>query len=234
MNILLVEDDRQLADYVERSLREAGHDVDVCGDGRDALYLVAGKTHDIVLLDRMLPHVDGLTILQTMRAAGNHTPVLMLSALGDIDDRVEGLRKGSDDYLPKPFSIAELIARIEALSRRPTDIVDDRVLKEGDVEMDLIARQVRKGRRKIDLTNREFRILELLMRSAGRVVTRTMLLETVWGYRFDPQTNIVDQHVSRLRQKLEEDSAASTIETVRGLGYRIRKAERYSPTSSPD
>ena len=223
MNILLVEDDASLADYVARALREAGHGVDVCGDGRDALYLVASNRHDLILLDRMLPHVDGLTILQTMRTAGNHTPVLMLSALGEIDDRVEGLRKGSDDYLGKPFSIMELLARVDALARRPTDMVDERKITLGDLEIDFVTRQVRKGSRRVELTNREFRILEMLMRNAGRVVTRSMLLEAVWGYRFDPQTNIIDQHVSRLRQKVDQPDGSSIIETVRGLGYRVAK-----------
>jgi two-component system, OmpR family, response regulator len=219
MHLLLLEDDPDVAAYVGRSLREAGHSVDICSDGRDGLYMAAAETYDVIVLDRGLPHVDGLTIVQTMRAAGNHTPILILSALGELDDRVEGLRKGADDYLPKPFSVTELLARIEALGRRPAAVAAETRLSSGDLEMDLVSRRVRQGRTAVELTNREFRILEYLLRNAGRVVTRTMLLEAVWNYRFDPETNIVDQHVSRLRHKLGEGGAI--IRTVRGVGYSI-------------
>lgn len=222
MKILLIEDDRILADYVARELRQSGHVVDHCPDGKSGLFAAAAQEHEVVLLDRMLPGVDGMTILQTMRASGNLTPVLILTALGEVDDRVEGLRKGGDDYLSKPFSLQELIARVEALGRRPSRTQQADRLSAHGVEMDLLRRQVRVRGWEVRLTSREFQILEVLIRNAGRVVTRGMLLEAVWDYRFDPQTNIVDQHVSRLRHKLGESEASSTIETVRGLGYRVR------------
>jgi len=222
MKILLIEDDETLAHYVANGLRESGHVVDRCADGRSGLFAVAEQAHDVVLLDRMLPGVDGMTILQTMRASGNLTPVLIMTALGEVDDRVEGLRKGGDDYLPKPFSLQELIARVEALGRRPARMQQVERLSAPGVEMDLLRRQVLVQEQEVRLTSREFQILETLLRNAGRVVTRSMLLEAVWDYRFDPQTNIVDQHVSRLRQKLGEQSGASIIETVRGTGYRVR------------
>jgi two-component system OmpR family response regulator len=220
VKVLLIEDDQSIADYVAKGLRESGHVVDICGDGRSGLYAVAEQTHDVVVLDRMLPHVDGMTILQTMRAAGNATPVLLLTALGEADDRVEGLRKGADDYLPKPFSLQELIARVEALGRRMGATQQVERLSIPGLEMDLLRRKVFARGHEVRLTTREFQILEVLLRNAGRVVTRTMLLEAVWDYRFDPQTNIVDQHVSRLRQKLGEESGGPLIATVRGLGYR--------------
>lgn len=222
MRILLIEDDRTLSDYVATGLREAGHVVDVCTDGRDGLYAVAVEAHEIVLLDRMLPGVDGMTILQTMRAAGNGVPVMILTALGEVDDRVDGLRKGGDDYLVKPFSLQELLARVDALGRRQSSLVERERMSAGPVEMDLLRREVRISGKPLRLTNREFAILEVLLRNVGKVVTRSMLLESVWDYRFDPQTNIVDQHVSRLRQKLDLESEVSPIETVRGIGYRIR------------
>ena len=221
MKVLLVEDDRTIADYVAKGLRESGHVVDVCNDGRSGLYAVAEQGHDVVVLDRMLPHVDGMTIVQTMRAAANLTPVLLLTALGATDDRVEGLRKGADDYLPKPFSLQELIARVEALGRRPGTAQQVECLSVPGLEIDILRRRVFVEEREVRLTNREFQILEILLRNAGRVVTRTMLLEAVWDYRFDPQTNIVDQHVSRLRQKLEKEDGDAIIETVRGVGYRV-------------
>ena len=221
MKILLIEDDQMLADHVAKGLREAGHAVDHLDDGRTGLFAVAEQGHDVVLLDRMLPGVDGMTILQTMRAANNFTPVLIMTALGEVDDRVEGLRKGGDDYLPKPFSLQELIARVEALGRRPARTQQVDRLSAHGIEMDLLRRQALVRGAEVRLTSREFQILEVLLRNAGRVVTRSMLLEAVWDYRFDPQTNIVDQHVSRLRQKLG-DETGSSIETVRGVGYRAR------------
>jgi len=222
MKILLIEDDRTVAAYVAKGLREAGHVVDQCADGRDGLYAVAGHDHDLVILDRMLPGVDGMAILQTMRASGNQTPVLLLTALGAVDERVDGLRKGADDYLSKPFSLQELVARVEALGRRPARAREIERLSVNEVEMDLLRRQVRVRGEEVRLTGREFQLLEVLLRNAGRVVTRSMLLEAVWDYRFDPQTNIVDQHVSRLRLKLAERGADTLIETVRGVGYRAR------------
>jgi len=222
MKLLLIEDDETLARYVAKGLREAGHVVDVCRDGRDGLYAAAEQAHDVVVLDRMLPGVDGITILQTIRATGNQVPVLIVTALGEVDDRVEGLRKGGDDYLSKPFSLQELIARVEALGRRQHRGRSADKLSVAGLEMDLLRREVRVGGRDVRLTTREFQLLEMLMRNAGRVVTRTMLLEGVWDYRFDPQTNIVDQHVSRLRQKLVDNGLDNAVETVRGVGYRIK------------
>ncbi len=222
MKVLLIEDDRTLADYVAKGLRESGHVVDICRDGKAGLYSVAEQAHDVIVLDRMLPGVDGMTILQTMRAAHNATPVMILTALGEVDDRVEGLRKGGDDYLSKPFSLQELIARVEALGRRPAAAKLVERLSAHGLEMDLLRRHVLVRGEEVRLTSREFQILEVLLRNAGRVVTRSMLLEAVWDYRFDPQTNIVDQHVSRLRQKLGDDGANEVIETVRGVGYRVK------------
>lgn len=221
MKILLIEDDQVLADYVAKGLRESGHVVDHLGDGRAGLYAAAEQAHDVIVLDRMLPGVDGMTILQTIRASNNATPVLIVTALGEVDDRIDGLRKGGDDYLSKPFSLQELIARVEALGRRPARAQHPDRLSASGIEMDLLRRRVAVQGSEARLTSREFQLLEVLLRNAGRVVTRTMLLEAVWDYRFDPQTNIVDQHVSRLRQKLGEPGGTA-IETVRGVGYRVR------------
>lgn len=225
MRILLIEDEARLASYIVRGLGEAGHRVDHCADGRDGLYRIAGESYDLLVLDRMLPNVDGFTILQTMRASGNETPVLILSALGDIDDRVEGLKRGGDDYLVKPFALSELLARVEALGRRTQPTAERTRLAIADLDIDLLGREVRRGGDRIALTALEFRILETLVRNTGRVVTRTMLLEQVWDYRFDPQTNIVDQHVSRLRQKIDRGGRAPLIHTVRGVGYVARSPE---------
>ncbi len=222
MRVLLIEDDATIADYVAKGLREAGMVVDACNDGRQGLYAVAEDSHDVVILDRMLPGVDGMTILRTMRASGNETPVLMLTALKEIDDRIEGLRQGSDDYLGKPFSLMELIARVEALGRRKGRAAEPSSLSAGGVSIDLLAHEAAVQGRKVRLTGLEFKLLHALLRNAGKVVTRTMLLESVWDYRFDPQTNIVDQHVSRLRQKLQSEGYDPPIETVRGVGYRFQ------------
>ena len=219
MRLLLIEDDARVANYVAGGLREAGHVVDHVADGRQGLFHVAGGEYDLVVLDRMLPNVDGLTILSTMRASGDQTPVLILSALGEVDERVKGLRAGGDDYLTKPFAMSELLARIDVLARRGAGPAEESRLSVGDLEMDLLAREVRQAGQPVELTTREFRILEYLLRNKGRVVTRTMLLEKVWDYSFDPQTNIIDQHVSRLRQKLK----GQPIQTVRGVGYSIRE-----------
>ncbi|MDO9488933.1 MAG: response regulator transcription factor [Sphingomonadaceae bacterium] len=224
MRLLLVEDDARVGDYVAKGLREAGHLVEQVTDGREGLYRVAGESYDVVILDRMLPNVDGLKILQTMRATGDATPVLILSALGEVDERVKGLTSGADDYLAKPFALSELLARVDALGRRGPVQAGQTKLTLGDLEIDLLGREVRRGGRRIDLTDREFRILDHLVRNAGRVVTRTMLLESVWDYQFDPQTNIVDQHVSRLRQKIDRDFEMPLIHTVRGVGYVARAA----------
>ncbi len=222
VQILLVEDDKRVAEYVASGLRQAGHLVEHASDGKKALYMTAAESFDVIILDRMLPGVDGLTILQTMRAADDHTPVLLLSALGEVDERVKGLRAGADDYLAKPFSFSELLARIEVLARRGPAKPDVTSLAVMDLQLDLLAHEVIRAGRRIELTAREFKILEYLMRNTGRVVTRSMLLEKVWEYHFDPQTNIIDQHVSRLRQKVDKGFNAQLIHTVRGTGYMIR------------
>jgi len=224
MHVLLIEDDPHVASHVSKGLREAGHIVDAVADGRQGLLRAASESFDVIVLDRMLPHVDGMKILQTIRATGDTTPVVILSALGDVDERIRGLRAGGDDYLPKPFALSELVARVEVLGRRGPAIAESTELRCGDLLIDLLGRAVTRAGRRIDLTQREFRILEYLVRSAGRVVTRSMLLEHVWDYDFDPQTNIIDQHVSRLRQKLDKGFAAPLIETVRGTGYVVRGA----------
>lgn len=221
MHILLVEDDERISDYVARALREEGHLVDVAADGRAGLTQAASETYDVIVLDRMLPQIDGIKLLQALRAMDDDTPVLILSALGDADERVRGLRAGGDDYLAKPFSIEELVARVEILGRRRGQPGLPGRHTFGDLVIDPVARVVSRAGKRIELTNREFRILEYLARNAGRVVTRSMLLEHVWDYNFDPQTNIIDQHVSRLRQKLDRIGGDPVIETVRGAGYSI-------------
>jgi two-component system OmpR family response regulator len=222
VQILLIEDDAGVADHVAKGLREAGHLVESVGDGRSGLLRAASERYDVIILDRMLPQIDGLKVLQTIRATGDATPVLILSALGDTDERVRGLRAGSDDYLPKPFALSELVARVEVLGRRAPHIAETTELQAGDTVIDLLGRSVTRAGRRIELTQREFRILEYLLRNADRVVTRSMLLEHVWDYAFDPQTNIIDQHVSRLRQKVDRDFDRPLIETVRGTGYVVR------------
>jgi two-component system, OmpR family, response regulator len=222
MRILLIEDDTRVAEHVTRGLCDAGHVVQHCADGREGLLQAAAGSFGVIVLDRMLPRVDGLKILQTLRATGDRTPVLILSALSDVDERVHGLKAGGDDYLAKPFAMSELLARIEVLGRRGPSSSEQSVLSVGDLEVDLLARTVRRGGRRIELTVREFRILEYLLRNMDRVVTRAMLLENVWDYHFDPQTNIIDQHVSRLRQKVDRDFPQALIQTVRGVGYTIR------------
>jgi two-component system OmpR family response regulator len=224
-SILLIEDDLKVAHHVASGLSDAGHVVHHCADGREGLLVAAASQFDAIVLDRMLPKVEGMKVLQALRSSGDATPVLILSALADVDERVAGLSAGGDDYLAKPFALAELCARVEALLRRRSAAGDFHRLSIADLEMDLPGRIVRRAGRRLDLTEREFRILELLVRHAGRVVTRSMLIERVWDYHFDPQTNIIDQHVSRLRQKLEHDAAVPLITTVRGVGYVIRKPE---------
>jgi two-component system OmpR family response regulator len=224
MRILLIDDDLRLAQHVCNCLRSAGHSTRHCPDGRDGLLVAAAESFDVIVLDRMLPNVDGMKVLQTLRATADATPVLLLSALGDVDQRVAGLRAGADDYLAKPFAMSELLARVEVLARRLPAPAEPNRLCIADVELDLPSRIVRRTGVRVQLTDREFRILEYLVRNADRVVTRSMLLEHVWDYHFDPQTNVIDQHVSRLRQKLDRDAARPLIDTVRGVGYVIRKA----------
>jgi two-component system OmpR family response regulator len=222
MHVLVVEDDERVASHVVKGLKAEGILVDHVADGRQALFQAAAETYDVIVLDRMLPNVDGLKILQTLRAAGDGTPVLILSALGDVDNRVKGLRAGGDDYLSKPFALSELIARVEALGRRKSVVQETTELTIADLQMNLLTRTVTRRGQAIDLTTREFSLLEYLLRNAGRVVSRSMLLEAVWDYSFDPQTNIIDQHVSRLRQKLDKDFDPPLLHTVRGMGYSLR------------
>jgi two-component system OmpR family response regulator len=218
----VIEDDLDTADYIAGGLKEHGHVVDRTASGRDGLFLAADGSHDVMVVDRMLPGVDGLTLVKTLRGAAVRTPVLFLTTLGGIDDRVEGLEAGGDDYLVKPFAFTELLARLNALARRPPLTEIETVLKVADLEMDLVRRSVARAGRRIDLQPREFRLLEYLMRHAGQVVTRTMLLEQVWEFQFDPRTNIVETHVSRLRAKVDRDFDAELIHTVRGAGYCLR------------
>ena len=223
MRILVVEDDRDVAGFVLKGLREAGHVAEHADNGRDGLFMAASEAFDAIILDRMLPGgIDGLRLLETLRAQDNKTPVLFLSALGQVDERVRGLKAGGDDYLSKPFAFAELLARVEALTRRGKTEGPQTKVVVADLEMELLSRTVRRAGQKIDLQPREFRLLEYLMRHAGQVVTRTMLLEGVWDYHFDPQTNVIDVHVSRLRQKIDRPFGTPLIHTVRNAGYMLR------------
>ncbi len=227
MRILVVEDDTDVAGFVLKGLREAGHEAAQAGNGAEGLSLATREPFDAIILDRMLPGgLDGLRVLETLRAQDNQTPVLFLSAMVGVDDRVRGLQAGGDDYLTKPFAFSELLARVEALMRRgraaQRAAQSATLLVVGDLEMDLLSRTVRRRGQKIDLQPREFRLLEFLMRHAGQVVTRTMLLEGVWDYHFDPQTNVIDVHVSRLRQKIDKPFDATSIQTVRSAGYMLR------------
>jgi two-component system, OmpR family, response regulator len=222
MRVLLVEDDQQVVAFLLKALREVGMVADHAADGREGLFLAASEGYDVLIIDRMLPKLEGLAIVRTLRASGNTTPVLILSALGEVDDRVEGLRAGGDDYLVKPFAFSELHARVESLLRRRGGDSPETRLRVADLEMDLLAREVTRAGEPIALQPREFRLLEYLMRHAGQVVTRTMLLEGVWDYHFDPQTNVIDVHISRLRAKIDKDFGRPLLHTVRGAGYVLR------------
>ena len=223
MRLLVVEDDKDVAGFVVKGLREAGHVVEHADNGRDGLFMAASEEFDAIILDRMLPGgIDGLRVLETLRGQDNHTPVLFLSAMAQVDDRVRGLKAGGDDYLTKPFAFSELLARVEALARRTRATGPETKLQVGDLEMDLLSRTVRRRGQKIDLQPREFRLLEYMMRHANQVVTRTMLLEGVWDYHFDPQTNVIDVHVSRLRQKIDKPFETPLLHTVRSAGYMLR------------
>ena len=223
MNVLLVEDDALVGDFIVAELTEAGHRCVHEVDGEAGLLAASGATWDVLVVDRMMPKMDGVTLIQSLRKAGDNTPALVLSALGEVDDRVQGLHCGADDYLTKPFSMAELLARLEVLHRRSkTQSVDTQTsLQVADLFMDLLKQQVQRQETAISLQPREYRLLEYLMRHAGQVVTRAMLLEHVWGYHFDPQTNVIDVHVSRLRQKIDRDFEPPLLVTVRGAGYRL-------------
>ncbi|WP_116810146.1 response regulator transcription factor [Steroidobacter cummioxidans] len=222
MKVLLVEDNERVTRFVVKGLQEAGHTADHADNGRDGLFLAASESYDVIIMDRMLPgQIDGLAIIKALRQSGNSTPILILSALSDVDERIAGLRSGGDDYLTKPFAFGELLARLDALVRRSQSSHADTILEVGDLRMDLLSRKVTRGARAIVLQPREFKLLEFLMRHADQVVTRTMLLEGVWDYHFDPQTNVVDVHVSKLRQKIDGASEKPLLRTVRSAGYMI-------------
>lgn len=222
MRCLVIEDDAQLRAYIEKGLREAGHTVDTAGNGRDGLFLATTERYDAMVIDWMLPEVDGMRVLHALRAGDDNTPVLMLSARSQVDDRVRGLRSGANDYLVKPFAFEELLARLEILAaRRAAPATEVTSLACHDLQMDLLSRRVTRGGRVLDLNPREFSLLEYLLRHQKQVVTRTLLLESLWHYHFDPQTNVVDVHISRLRQKVDRDFDRTLIHTVRGAGYRL-------------
>jgi len=221
MKILLIEDDREAAQYILNGLGEAGHGVDAVHEGRDGLLLATSEPYDVLIVDRMLPGLDGLGLVKTLRSAGVKTPILFLTAINGIDDRVEGLEAGGDDYLSKPFAFSELLARINALARRPPLSPDRTELTVADLTIDLVRHVAARNGRKIDLRPREFQLLEYLMRNAGRVVTRTMLLERVWDFNFDPQTSVVETHISRLRAKVDKPFKDKLIKTIHGTGYSI-------------
>lgn len=222
MRILIVEDDRTAAEYLAKALREVGHVAEIAYDGEEGLFQSLEGGFDVLVIDRMLPRRDGLSLISELRARRMDTPVLILSALGQVDDRVLGLRAGGDDYLPKPYAFTELLARIEVLARRRLPAESETVYRVADLELDRLSRRVTRDGRELDLQPREFRLLEYLMKNAGQVVTRTMLLENVWDYHFDPQTNVIDVHVSRLRGKIDKGFAKPLLHTVRGSGYVVR------------
>ncbi|MEO3387826.1 response regulator transcription factor [Mesorhizobium sp. CAU 1741] len=222
MKILVIEDDREAADYLEKALAEAGHNAHVAGDGEIGFALAGDGDYDVLVVDRMLPKRDGLSVIAGLRARGVETPVLILSALGEVDDRVTGLRAGGDDYLTKPYAFTELLARVEVLSRRSGAKDVETIYRTGDLELDRLSHTVKRAGKEIVLQPREFRLLEYLMRHAGQVVTRTMLLENVWDYHFDPQTNVIDVHVSRLRSKIEKGFEKPVLHTIRGAGYMLK------------
>jgi two-component system OmpR family response regulator len=222
MKMLLVEDNERVTRFVIKGLQEAGHTADHADNGRDGLFLAASERYDVIIMDRMLPgNIDGLSLISALRQSGNQTPILILSALADVDERIKGLGAGGDDYLTKPFAFGELLARLDALGRRTRQDGTVTTLEVADLRMDLLSRKVLRGARQILLQPREFKLLEYLMRHAGQVVTRTMLLENVWDYHFDPQTNVVDVHISKLRQKIEPEPERSLLRTVRNAGYML-------------
>jgi two-component system OmpR family response regulator len=226
MRILIVEDDRDAADYLVKALREVGHVPDVAYDGEEGLALALNGEHDVLIVDRMLPKRDGLSVIAALRTNKIEAPVLILSALGQVDDRVKGLRAGGDDYLPKPYAFSELLARVEVLARRRAGKGEETSYQVSDLELDRLSHRVTRGETEIVLQPREFRLLEYLMKHAGQVVTRTMLLENVWDYHFDPQTNVIDVHISRLRAKIDKGFARPLLHTIRGAGYMIRDSAR--------
>ena len=222
MKILLLEDDTATRDHVRRSLEQAGHVVDACSEGRDAIFLATGEAYGVLIVDRMVPGVDGLSVVKALRISGVTTPALFLTAMGGVEDRVEGLEAGGDDYLVKPFAMTELLARVAALGRRQPIAESATVLRVADLEMDLIKRTVTRAGQRIELQAQEFKLLEYLLRHEGQIVTRTMLLENVWSFHFDPGTNLIESHISRLRAKIDRGFERELIQTVRGAGYRVR------------
>jgi two-component system OmpR family response regulator len=226
MRLLIIEDDRDAADYLVKAFREVGHIADHAADGDEGFALALDGQYDVLIVDRMLPKRDGLSVIASLRDKGVQTPALILSALGQVDDRIKGLRAGGDDYLPKPYSFAELLARVEVLSRRRSGRGEETIYRVGDLELDRLSHRVCRGQEEIVLQPREFRLLEYLMKHAGQVVTRTMLLENVWDYHFDPQTNVIDVHISRLRSKIDKGFAQPLLHTVRGAGYMVRDSAR--------
>ena len=224
MRLLIIEDDRESADYLVKAFREVGYVADLASDGEEGLALADTGDYDVLVIDRMLPKRDGLSLIGTLRDKGNRTPALILSALGQVDDRIKGLRAGGDDYLPKPYSFSELLARVEVLARRHGSR-EEMVYRVSDLELDRLSHQVTRAGGEIVLQPREFRLLEYLMKHAGQVVTRTMLLENVWDYHFDPQTNVIDVHISRLRSKIDKGFTQALLHTVRGAGYMIRDSK---------
>ena len=220
MKILLIEDDKETAHFIIRGLSESNYTVDHVDNGKDGLYLAMNSEYDLLIIDRMLPGIDGLSIIKMLRASGNKTPILVLSALGEVDERVEGLKSGADDYLPKPYAFSELLARVEALLRRGKE-TPTKILQVADLKINLENYTVTRDGKKIELKPTEFKLLVYLVRHRGQVVTRTMLLENVWGYNFDPQTNVVDVHISRLRTKIDKGFKKPLIRTIRGIGYKI-------------
>ena len=225
MRVLVIEDDRKAAEYMQKGLQESGYLVELAGDGIEGLSMAQSGDFDVLIVDRMLPRLDGLSLVSELRASGGETPVLFLSALGHVDDRVKGLKAGGDDYLAKPYAFTELLARIEALVRRRTPQQVETQLLVADLSMDLLQHRVERAGKRVVLQPREFRLLEYLMRNEGRVVTRTMLLEHVWEYHFDPQTNVIDVHISRLRGKIDKGFGKPLLHTVRGAGYCLRAAD---------
>jgi two-component system OmpR family response regulator len=222
MKILLVEDNERVSGFLVKGLREEGHTVDHAANGRDGLFLASSETYDTIIMDRILPGgIEGLAIVEALRKTGDKTPILILSALGEVDDRIRGLRAGGDDYLAKPFAFGELVARLDALVRRSRDVGAETDLKVADLRMDPLSHTVTRAGKPIQLQPREFRLLEFLLRHAGQVVTRTMLLENVWDYHFDPQTNVIDSHVSKLRRKIDQGFDTPLLHTVRGAGYKL-------------
>jgi two-component system OmpR family response regulator len=226
MHILIIEDDQVAREYLAKGLREVGHSVDVATNGVEGLQMASSLPVELAIVDRMLPKLDGLALVQSLRATGRKIPVLILSALGEVDDRITGLRAGGDDYLTKPYHMSELLARVDALARRGESVAEAHTkLKLADLELDRMTRRVTRSGKKIELTAREFQLLEFMMRHSGQVVTRTMLLEGVWDYHFDPQTNVIDVHISRLRQAIDKDFEKPLLHTVRGAGYSLREDE---------